>query len=219
MSTQSPATRFLSTLLLIILGVFLGISTAAGTLILEPVRVARKAPSEEDKKGEIYYIAGSRIGSKGAKWLFKKQALVEGRVGELSLVEEELNQWMSSSYESRRSRLELPAIKMEIRAELPVFRIANGMFQVGMPVEYSSFGKRWKIYTQVQGSFEKEGDVFAFVPQRFYVGSCPIPNAQGISRSFFYRYKNSFEIPEDLQHAWANLADVRIEGNTLLLTP
>lgn len=219
MSNQSPATRFLSTLLLVVLGVFLGISTSAGMLILEPVRISRKVPTEEDKQGEIYYVAGTRIGSKGAQWLSKKQAFEEGRSGELSLVEEELNQWMRASYESRKSRLELPAINMEVRADLPVFRIADGVLQVGMPVEYSSFGKRWKIYTQVQGGFEKEGNVFSFVPERLYVGSCPVPNTQGISRFFFYRYKNSFEIPEDLQNAWANLADVRVEGNTLLLTP
>ncbi len=219
MSNQSPVTSFLSSLILVVVGVFLGVSTAAGMLILEPVRVARKAPVEEDKKGEIYYVAGTRIGSKGAKWASKKEALVEGRSGELSLIEEELNQWMLASYEGRKSRLELPAVDMVVRADLPVFRIADGQLQLGMPVEYTAFGKRWKIYTQVQGYFEKTGDTFSFVPETFYMGSCPIPNAQGISSFVFSRYKNSFEIPEDLQAAWANLADVRVEDNRLFLTP
>ena len=220
MDEQSPFSRFFSTFILVVVGLLLGVSTSAGMLILEPVRLSRSMPTEEEKLEAVYYVSGKRTGSKGAKWMFKKQAFVESRSGALSFVEEELNQWLLASYHSQKSRLELPAINMEARAELPVFRISEGTLQIGMPLEYMSFGKRWKIYAQVSGGFEETKDGFSFVPERFYIGSCPIPNAQGISRFLFNRYKKSFDVPEDIQKAWDNLIEVKIEEDTLtLITP
>ena len=90
--------------------------------------------------------------------------------------------------------------------------------QIGVPVTFSVLGMSEKVVVQTNGGFVKQGDVFVYEPNVFYVGSLPLqrmPYLANYARNYFL---NAQAIPEDVKTSWAKLASVAVEGNSLKLT-
>src|SRR5882724_793894 len=79
---------FVEVILGALLSFALGVVLATVFLIIKPVEAVKELP-KEPVKGAIYYLAGSKDGSKGKAIVRKRKALVAGQ--SVALTEDELN--------------------------------------------------------------------------------------------------------------------------------
>lgn len=211
----------LGALLSLILGAVIG----ALLLIFRPVTVARELPKEPEKRA-VYYIEGSRETGRGREAPAKRKALIAGQ--SVTLNEEELNALVGAANAGgEKQGAGMPKDGKGAKAEeaagsgyfvvgAPVFRIANGEFQVGAPVTVDLLGQ--KIIAQARGGFEKDGQIFVFKPTEMYLGSCPLQRLPLVAALLRNKFVAAQPIPEDLREAWQKLAAVSVQGNTLKLT-
>lgn len=103
----------------------------------------------------------------------------------------------------------------------PNFRIANGVLQIGLEGELNvdMLGiVKHPIVLQASGKLDKIDGRFTFVPERFYIGCCPLHKIPGAARFVFNRILASQKIPGDIAAAWKKLYSVSIDGDSLTLT-
>jgi len=196
----------------------LGVLFSAVFLLLKPVNEARRMPAEEDLQPGVYYLEGRRSGIDGAGWVAKRNEFVSEAPFGFSLNEQELNQWSSASYGERRKQLKLELGTAKIEPGIPNFRIADGTLQVGVPIEVNGIGEKRRIILQATGTIEAEPDSsFRFEPDVVYLGSCRIPNFQGISSIVFRNIARVMGAPEEIIEAWPTLAEVATDGEVVSL--
>jgi hypothetical protein len=212
-----------------VLSLALGVVIGAVLLVLRPVKVVRELPKDDARDPEmIYFVEGSRDGTKGREAAVKRKAFVEGK--SVSVNEDELNALAGPATAFASAPVPPggkpppekpadPAAEM-IATGTPNFRIRDSVFQVGVPVTVSvSFlGFSEKVVVQARGGFAKEGDQFAFQPAEFYFGSLPLQRLPVAVKYARERFLNTPSIPEELKASWAKLANVEVEGNVLKLT-
>lgn len=215
------------------LSLILGVAIGAALLILRPVKIERAEPKEREKD-MVYYIEGSRDGSKSRQAVAKRNAFVQGQ--SVTVTEEEINALIASAGvpaagatpPAKDPKAKTPAQGKDgkeaeaaagggyLDAGTPSVRVRDGALQVGVPVTISLLDQ--KVIAQAKGGFVKRGDIFVFEPETLYLGSCPVqrlPFVAGFVRNAFLA---SQPIPDDLKAAWAKLASVSIEGNAVKLT-
>ncbi len=199
----------------IILGIFLSVLIGAGLaalwLMTKPADMVRELP-KEPVAGQVYYVEGSNISTKGRQWLRKRQLFVEGT--SVTLIEDELNAAVASLGPTGDKKPEAAGM---VQPGSLNFRIADGLLQIGTPVQVNVAGFQSKLQVSVSGGFERAGDKFVFVPQKFYVGSCPIERLPVLPGMILDRLFASITLPEDLSGAWGRLAAVEIEDRQLQL--
>jgi hypothetical protein len=107
-----------------------------------------------------------------------------------------------------------------IQLGTPNFHISDGLFQIGSEAELNLdiVGFKQTLILQASGRFVKGADGFAFAPERFYVGCCPLHKLPGLSKLVLGLVLANEKIPEDLSAAWKKLAVVSVEGSSLKLT-
>lgn len=191
---------------------------AAVFLIVKPVNEVKRMPGEDDIKPGVYYIEGQRSGIDGAGWVTKRNEIISETPFEFTLNEQEFNQWSSLSFGERRKELKVELGKAKIEPGIPLFRIADDSFQVGIPVEISGIGENRRIILQAVGTFVEERDRgFKFQPEKVYLGSCRIPNFQGISSHVIRGLAKVMSVPEDVRAAWPSITMAQVEGNVVKL--
>ena len=195
------------------LSVMLGGMLAAAYLVVQPVEQVRSMPKEPDET-KTYYVTGSARSSGGGQWLRKKQMLIEGGRTELTLNENELNTWMSSSEAKPEADEESPGM---IEAESINFRVADGMLQIGIPCAINVAGFNQSVIIQAQGGFERGADQFVYVPERLLIGTLDVRRLPFVSDILIGRFMAAQEVPEELSNAWDSLDEVTIEGDVVKL--
>lgn len=215
MSTKTARALQGPSLTEIILGIFLsvliGAVLAALWLMNKPVDIVRELP-KEPVAGKVYYVEGSNNSTKGRQWLRKRQLFVEGT--SVTLIEDELNAAVASLAPTGEKQPEPAGM---VQPGPLNFRIADGRLQIGTPVQLNVAGFQSKLQVSVSGGFERDGDKFVFVPQQFYVGSCPIERLPVLPGMILDRVFAGIALPDDLAEAWGRLAAVTIEGPQLQL--
>ncbi len=192
----------------------LGLFIAAIFLVLKPVNEVKRMPAEEDKQPGVYYIEGRRSGVDG--WLAKRNDYISEAPFEFTLSEQELNQWSSASYGERRKQLMVEFGSTKIEPGIPIFRVEDDALQVGFPVEIIGIGDKRRIIFQAAGTIEPRQDsAFRFVPDVVYIGSCRIPNFQGLSSIVFRSLANVMSATEEIIAAWPSLSEVVIDDSSL----
>jgi hypothetical protein len=201
------------------LSVALGVVLAAAHLMFKPI-VHVKVMPREPLAGEVYFQEGSKDPNKGMAWLRKRQAFLEGQ--SIDLTEDELNTAVATPTEKPKGGTgpggaapAAPASDALLTPGSVNFRIAQGKLQVASEVKVNLFDT--SVMVQTTGGFEKKGDTFSFVPQTFFVGSCPLHRLPFVQDLVLKRFFPTQSIPEDLASAWKKLADVKIEDRTLKL--
>ena len=113
-----------------------------------------------------------------------------------------------------------PAATGMIQFSTPNFRIADGLFQIGTEgvLNIDMYGVKLPFVIQATGKFVKNPGGFVFVPDKFYIGCCPLHKLPGVSGLVLDRLVANEKVPEDLSAAWKKLADVSVEGGSLKLT-
>lgn len=191
---------------------------AATYLVFVPVHEVRRMPAEDDIKPGVYYVEGRRSGIDGAEWVGKRNQLISEAPFEFTLREEELNQWSSSSFGEVRKNLKVEYGDTKLEPGIPMFRIDEGQIQVGVPIELNGIGDNLRIILQASGDFVEGPDqTYVFQSDLVYLGSCRIPNIQGISSLVTGGLSKVMGVPEDIATAWPSLSSVTVEGDTLTL--
>jgi|GEM_PF-4437755 len=199
-----------------ILSFVLGVVGAALFLAFQEPEEVTTLPDPEDREfAVVYYKPGSRGDQSHGTWAVKKQVVERQRSGTVVLIEEELNQWVATEYQDPGEGEEGPVL--HISPGTPRFRIDEGVFHVGMPLDWSIFGMSREFKSQAFGSFERRGGQYVFAPERVYVGSMPVPNVFGLSNMLVRRVVNAFDVPGPLREGWANLESVTVDGESLRL--
>lgn len=201
-----------------VLSLVLGVVIGAVLLVLRPVVVAREEPKER-APNTVYYIEGSKDGSKAREAVAKRNAFLGGQ--SVTLTEEEINAMIAaaSAKPAAPAKDGAPAAPAEgyFTAATPNVRIRDGVLQVGVPVTISLLDQ--KVIAQASGStFVKKSDGFVLEPTMMYLGSCPVQRLPFLGDYVRDKFVAAQSMPEDVKAAWARLANVSVEGNTVKLT-
>lgn len=205
-----------------VLSLVLGVVLGAVLLVIRPVAQVKELPKEADRDPKaVYYIEGSRDGSKARQALAKRKAFVEGQAVEAN--EDELNSLVGAAPAPAAPK---PGAKKDekaappsspsgdfITAGTPNFRIREGQLQIGIPVTLNAIGQ--KVIVQARGGFVKKGDGFVYEPAQLYLGSCPVQRLPFLAGFVGGKILGAQAIPEDIATAWKKVTNVTIEGNTV----
>lgn len=197
-----------------VLSLVLGIVLAAAYLVLKPVETVREMP-KEPATGVVYFLEGSRNSSSAREVEAKQRALMEG--GSAVLNESELNVLTAPPPKPKDDAAAPEESKMMTPGALN-FRIRESVMQIAVPLNLNVQGLEFTVILQTRGGFVKKGDTFTFVPDEFYLGSCPLQRLPFIEGMLIKRIMAGVAIPAELAAAWRNLSGVVVEGNTLRLT-
>ncbi len=193
----------------IALSILLGGLLALVWLVFKPVSVVKVIPKDASST-TVYYIEGSK-GSSNRGWLNKRSAFIEGQT--VTLTEDDMLSAVATQVE--KPKAPAPAADGILVPGQPNFRIAGGQLQMALPIKSPVL--ELQVIVQVRGVFEKRGEVFKFVPQQFYVGSCPLHRLPLVESFLLNRLYATQNFPEDMQKAWARLSAVTLEPKALKL--
>lgn len=198
----------------VVLSVTLGVLLGVLHLVLKPVEVTSKPPSELEP-GQVYLLEGSSNNSKARQWTRKRQILADGNAVEVSFSEDELNAWITSATTQGPKREETQ--KELFSPERVNFRIQGGELQVGIVGKLEALGVSRELVFQTRGKFVESPDGFVFAANEMFVGSLPAHKIPGLTSAMMKRALAAQELPEDIAATWKKLKLVAIEDNVLRL--
>ncbi|TVR46970.1 MAG: hypothetical protein EA425_16520 [Puniceicoccaceae bacterium] len=201
-----------------VLSLLLGVVGAVLFLVMVPV-VEGTPPAEDeiDRSREDYlryYQPGTRSGQRGANWMLKKQALIDGRSGALLFYEEDLNLWAANAYEQQLDGNGTVLGVLSVPGT-PVFRVAEDHLAVGLPVKLQLLGLERDIIVQAKGGFATRDGRLVFRPHEVLVGSWPVPAALGLRQRIYRNFAGAFPPPEDVREAWPQVEAIGFEDQAL----
>lgn len=208
-----------------LLGLAAGVLAACVYLVLKPVSQVREMP-KEPVRGMLYYLPGSDSGAKSRNWSAKQKQLVAGAATSLSLVEDELNAWATSTL-GAAPKAPPPGGKAGdagsaddgiFQPGTPNFKIVDGKLQIGTKCVLNWYGLTHEVIVITTGVFERSGDRFVFKPETLHLGSCPLHLLPSVAGPVFDHLLGKKKIPDEIKSAWVKVDDVTIEGTTLKLT-
>lgn len=206
-----------------LLGLLAGVLAACVYLVLKPVSTVKEMP-KEPVRGMLYYIAGNDSTAKGRTWSAKQKQFVAST--SISLVEEELNAWATSSF-AAAAKPAAPGGKAADAAApeggifqpgTPNFKFVDGKLQIGTKCVLNWYGLTTEVMVIATGSFERSGDRFAFKAETLHLGSCPLHLLPSVAAPFFDHLVGKKKVPDDLRSAWVKVDEVALEGGTLKLS-
>lgn len=105
-----------------------------------------------------------------------------------------------------------------ITPSVPNFRIRDGVVQVGLPTTIATLGYTFPVVAQMKGTFEKQGDMFVFVPETVMIGSLPLHRFPHATEYMMQRIMSSEALAPEVMAAWKKLKNVEVDGQTIKLT-
>ena len=202
-----------------LLSVLLGVVLAAAILVLKPVAVVKELP-KEPVAGKLYYLEGKKDWNAGRRWMFKRDAFLQGH--SVTVTEDELNAWVDNIYPAPTppspSKKDEP--KPLIATGTPNFRLMGETVKFCVIYDVNVFSYSFQVVVQAEGSFlkPKGEDTIEFRPEVFYVGSLPAHKLLILKPLIFKQIVDCFELPADLVQAWAKIAEAKVEKQQLVLT-
>jgi len=195
-------------------------SATLGIILLSANSVdeVREMPNDEEvKKHTVYFVAGK---DRGGSYRAREQAFLAGQSGMIRLEEEDLNGWAGNTFKFGKPKPgeEPTGGVIHLMPASPNFRIRDGEFQIGLPVEVETPFVDRKMRFFARGSFVRRGDAFAFQPEIAYLGSAQLPPgvAELVINSLMSPFRSTEAFPP-LKESWDGLSDVRVEGDELIL--
>ncbi len=98
------------------------------------------------------------------------------------------------------------------------FRIRDGIVQLGLPTTINTLSYQFPVVAQARGGFEKQGDMYMFVPDEVMIGSLPLHRFPHVVEYLTQRVLASQSLPPELLAAWKKVKTVIVDGKTLKLT-
>lgn len=98
------------------------------------------------------------------------------------------------------------------------FRIRDGVVQLGLPTTINTLGYTFPIVAQARGGFEKQGDMYVFVPDEVMIGSLPLHRFPHAVEYMMQRVMASEALPPELMAAWKKVKTVVVDDKAIKLT-
>lgn len=98
------------------------------------------------------------------------------------------------------------------------FWIHDGVVQLGLPTTINTMGYVFPVVAQASGGFEKQGDMYVFVPDEVMVGSLPLHRFPHAVEYMMQRAMKSEALPSELLEAWKKVKTVVVEDKAIKLT-
>lgn len=211
-----------------VLGLGAGLLAACVFLVFKPVAQVKEIP-KEPVRGTVYYIPGSESGAKNRNWKDKQKQFIAGQ--SVEVVEDELNAWAATAFAATTApapaaaKGAAPAAAPAPAAEdgilqpgTPNFLIADGKLRIGFKCFINWYGLGKEVFVFTSGGFKRSGDKFEFVPEKVYLGSCPLHLLPAVPGPLVSHLLGKKKVSDEIKSAWAKLGDVTLEGTTLKLT-
>jgi hypothetical protein len=207
------------------LSVIIGVTLGAASLVLKPVFFVKELP-KEPVAGAIYFIEGSKDGTKGRQYTAKRKAFAQGE--SVVVNEEEIN-LIIASVQPPAAPAAAPKPKpkpgeatefsfdVETKVNPLNVRINNGLMQLAVPIKVSIFGAESTVVVLAQGTFVKGDNGFVFEPSASWAGSCPLDRLPIVNSMVFKKFIGAQPVPDDIAASWAKLVGAHVEGSTLKL--
>jgi hypothetical protein len=204
------------------LSILLGLALGAAYLVSKPVAKVAAIPKDAPA-GAVYYLEGETEFNKSADVAALRKSFVDGE--SVSVTEGELNALIGDLFPSATPAApdaskpadKPPADQKLITPGLLNARIRDGKVQFANPIGYNILGITGTIVVQASGTFSRHGSTFAFDPEVFYVGGCPMQRLLFLRGWVQGKLLFAQQVPDDLAAAWSKLADVSVDGSTLRL--
>lgn len=213
-----------STALETIFGIILGVLIAMAWLVFKPVTIASATPAPSKAADEgpperhaVVYITGRSGGSgRSSQTTAKQRAFLQRTPGVLAVSEEDVNNWIGTTYRSLDLSRKWDTYSTEIHPSMPLFRFVDSEVEIGMTYDAACFGAKRTFVVQTRGVFEKQNGEEVFVPHKMYVGSCPLP--AGPAGWVYHKIAAQFAVPDEAKAAWAAVQEAKVEKDKLDLT-
>ncbi len=217
-----------------ILSILLGAALAFLFLVFKPVEVVKELPKEEDRvESTVYYVEGKDDTSRDRQWMHKRQMLLDGTPGAMTLSEDEINASVNAGRPKKPAPKPLPRAKPGepapkpaaepvpdelITHDVPNVRIHEGIFQVGMPANLNLITFSVPLILQAQGSFVKGDTMWEFAPTSVYLGSMPLHRLPGLTHFLINKIVDTTPVPDAAWAAWKRVDNVSLGGRLMHLT-
>jgi hypothetical protein len=196
-------------------------------LMLRPVVIVKELPKEADQQANaVYYIEGSRDGSKGRLGEAKRKDFAAGK--SVAVNEDELNLLAAANStpppppapkpKPKPGETPLPPMTADAQVMPPIFRIRDNVMQIAVPTKINVMGLEQKVTLLAKGDFTREDGKFVFVPSSITMGSCPLDRLPYAKDYALKKLLGAQPFPEDIAASWSKLVAVHVEGNELKLT-
>ncbi|HEY5079863.1 MAG TPA: hypothetical protein VII43_08445 [Opitutaceae bacterium] len=202
-----------------VLSVALGVVLGAAYLVFKPVLKVKEIPKDAPS-GAIYYIEGSRDFTKSSEADATRKSFASGE--SVTIDEGGLNMLLGNF-----GKADTPAPKAGDKAPAAAAkaldvgalnaRIKEGKIQFADTVTFNVLSVTGAVIVQARGVFEKSGSGFAFEPESFSVGGCPLERFPVVRSWIMKRLLFPNPPPPDVAAAWSKLTAVTIEGTSLKL--
>lgn len=200
----------------VILSLLLGAALAVAELVWKPVKVVTQLPKDQPA-GMVYLVERGGSGG-GAQWMRKQQLFAGG--GSVDVNDGELNAWYASAMApAAGAKRETSSFGGVLELGQPYFQIRNGRLEIsskGM-LNVHWFDLKHPLIVQVAGHFAKQEGEYSLVPDRFYIGSCPLQRLPIVGNLVLRYLLGRHPAPKAVAASWAKLAGVSIKNGTLML--
>jgi hypothetical protein len=217
-----------------LLGFLLGVVVAVVYLVWKPVQRVPQMPKDV-VANVVYFIPGSENSTRGRGWQAKLKTLTNG--GTVTFNEEELNAFAAtieppptgtSSQSAEGAKPAKPGDPAKPADAKPQgnfftssglnFRILkNDLLQISMKCAVNYYGIGTEVFVVATGTFARNGDAYAFQPETYYFGSCPLHKLPIGSAFVTNRILGSFKLPDSMR-AWDKISSMKIEGGVIKVT-
>lgn len=214
-----------------ILGLLIGVLVCGVYLVFKPVAQVKALP-KEPLRSMVYYIPGNDSNAKSRGWQAKQQQYLTGT--SVSVVEDELNAWSAAAGTAApaapkpgakpaakpgaKPADDKPALDGIIIPYAPNFRVVDDKLQIGLKCTLNWYGLTFDTTVLAIGGFGKSGDQVVFVPEKVFLGSCPLhllPLLPGLLVSTIIEKE---KVSDEIRTAWTKLTAVTIEGGAVKFT-
>jgi hypothetical protein len=211
----------LGAVLSVILGTFLGIVY----MIARPVATVKEIPKDAPS-GAVYFIEGSHGYNKTGGLEEKRKAFLAGE--SVDVDESEINLLLGDTGPAPAAKAgdkgaPAPAADAKmvdvgsLNARIFTDPKEGGKIQFGTPLNFNVFTVAGTIIIQTNGTFEKHGSGFVYVPDTLLVGGCPVNRIPFATDYVMGKLLFARPVPDDIAAAWSKLVGVSIEGTSLKL--
>lgn len=228
-----------------VLGLLAGVLVACVYLVFKPVSTVKAMP-KETLRSVVYYVPGNEGNAKSKNWQAKQKQFLAGT--SISLVEEELNAWSAAAgtpapaaakapppapaAAKPKPGAKAPAKPAEEKADeskpaqdgiiipyAPNFKVVeDNKLQVGLKCTLNWYGLTYDTTVIATGAFGKSGDQVVFVPEKVYLGSCPLHLLPAVSGLLVSQVIAKEKVSDEIRTAWTKLTAVTIEGGAVKFT-
>lgn len=200
----------------VILSLLLGAVLAVAELVWKPVKVVTQLP--KDRPAGMVYLVETAGSGGGAQWMRKQQLFTGG--SSVEVTDGDLNAWYTSAMEpAAGAGRKTGSFGGVLDLDQPYFQIRNGRLEISSKgtLNVKWFNLKRPVIVQVAGHFAKKDNEYSLVPDRFYIGSCPLQRLPVVGDLVLRYLLANHPAPKPVAASWAKLTDVSIKDGTLML--